>query len=222
MAEPGFGRRRLAALAAAFVLGALASAPVLSLSRDGATAPAGPPGAVELVGGVPVGVLDSRAGALAAADNYVALASQSVEQDPRTFEALVAQAFAPHARSAALSEASHIRAADAQNMTNYSEGGRGIAVVAARRLDAYSPASATVTTWLGGFVWGPRLEPRQTWNLVDTRLSWQRGRWLVISSSTDATAAPVPSVVYVQGANDRAGAFSALAGMSAPYYGAAG
>jgi hypothetical protein len=222
MREPGSGRP-LVALAAAFLAGALACGLALSLGRGRASSPAAaPPGAVTLVGGIPVGVLHSPAGALAAADNYVALASQSVEQDPRTFEELVTQAYAPQARAGALSEARRIRAADTQSMANYAEGGRALAVVAARRLDAYSPTSATVTTWLGGFVWGPRLTPRQSWNLVDTRLAWQHGRWLVVSSSTDATAAPVPSIVYVRGDNNAAAAFSALAGMSAPFYGAAG
>jgi hypothetical protein len=179
-------------------------------------------GAIRLVDGVPVGVQDTQAGALAAADNYLAVASQSIEQDPQVFSALVAQAYAPQARSGTLAQARQIRAADVQNMANYREGGRGIAVIAARRLDSYTPASATVTSWLGGFVWGPQFSPRQTWNLVDTTLDWQAGRWLVLSSDTDPTPAPVPSIVYVDGPNDRAPAFDRLEGMTAPFYGTAG
>jgi len=178
--------------------------------------------AVRLVGGVPVGVQDTPAGALAAADNYVALASQSLEQDPTAFAELVAQAYAPQARAGTVAEAQRIRAGDSQNMSNYREGGRGIAVIAARRLDRYTPHAATVTSWLGGFVWGPRLAPRQTWNLIDTSLRWQAGRWLVVSSSTDTTPAPVPSIVYVDAGNDRSAAFARLAGMSAPFYGTGG
>ena len=104
-------------------------------------------------------------------------------------------------------------------MANYRQGGRGIALIAARRLDSYTTQTATVTSWLGGFVWGPQLSPRQSWNLVDTTLRWQAGRWLVVSSNTDPTPAPVPSIVYVNGPNDRARAFGRLAGMSAPFYG---
>ncbi len=178
--------------------------------------------AVRLVGGVPVGVQDTPAGALAAADNYVALASQSLEQDPTAFAELVAQAYVPQARAGTVAEAQRIRAGDSQNMSNYREGGRGIAVIAARRLDRYTPHAATVTSWLGGFVWGPRLAPRQTWNLIDTSLRWQAGRWLVVSSSTDPTPAPVPSIVYVDAGNDRSAAFARLAGMSAPFYGTGG
>ncbi|MGH2865194.1 MAG: hypothetical protein ACRDJX_08100 [Solirubrobacteraceae bacterium] len=177
---------------------------------------------VELVDGVPVGVERSQAGVLAAADSYVALASQSIEQDPPLFAALVAQAYAPEARARTLTRAQQIRASDTQNMDNYREGGRGIAVIGARRLDSYTPGAAVVTSWLGGFVWGPHLAPRQSWNLVDTRLRWQAGRWLVVSSDTDATPAPVPSIVYVNGSNDRAPAFGRLAGMTAPFYGTGG
>jgi hypothetical protein len=137
------------------------------------------------------------------------------------FAELVAQAYAPQARSHALAEAGHVRAEDAQNMSNYRGGGRGIAVIAARRLDSYTRDTATVTSWLGGFVWGRHLAPRQTWDLVDTTLRWQAGRWLLLNSNTDATPAPVPSIVYVKGDNNQAPAFARLAGMSAPFYGAA-
>ena len=221
MRERGFS-------AAAVVAGALALVTlVLMLLLAGVLGPggAGPgsaPGAIELSHGVPVGVEHTRAGALAAADNYLALASQSIEQDPAMFAALVAQAYAPEARSRTLAQAQQLRTGDTQNMTNYQQGGRGIAVIAARRLDSYTPASATVTTWLGGFVWGPSLSPRQSWNLVDTTLRWQAGRWLVVSSNTDPTPAPVPSIVYVDGSNDRAPAFGRLAGMTAPFYGTGG
>jgi hypothetical protein len=200
---------------------------VLTLLLAGVLGPglAGPgsaPGAIELSHGVPVGVQDTRAGALAAADNYLALASQSIEQDPAAFAALVAQAYAPEARSRTLAQAQQLRTGDTQNITNYQQGGHGIAVIAARRLDSYTPASATVTTWLGGFVWGPSLSPRQSWNLVDTTLRWQAGRWLVVSSNTNPTPAPVPSIVYVDGSNDQAPAFGRLAGMTAPFYGTGG
>jgi hypothetical protein len=165
---------------------------------------------------------DTPAGVLAAADNYVAVASQSLEQDPGEFAELVAEAYAPQERAGTLAEAARIRGEDPRNMTNYHEGGRGLAVIAARRLDRYTPQQATVTSWLGGFVWGPHMAPRQTWNLIDTTLRWQSGRWLVESSDTEATPAPVPSIVYVDGDNDQSAAFVRLAGMSAPFYGTGG
>jgi hypothetical protein len=203
------------------LVGALVAC-VLGLVLALALAPSpetGPAAGIELLDGVPVGVERSPAGALAAADNYLALASQSLEQDPAVFAALVGQAYAPDVRASALAQAAQLRASDPQNMSNYAQGGLGLAVIAARRLDSYTPEQATVTSWLGGFVWGPELAPRQTWSLVDTTLRWESARWLVVASRVDATPAPVPSIVYVNGTNDESGAFARLAGMSAPFYG---
>jgi hypothetical protein len=200
------------------VLGLLLATILLHRDDRGATTSSGP---VRLIDDVPVGVVHTPAGALAAVDNYVALASQSIEQDPQVFAALVAQTYTPQARARVLAEAQRIRAGDEQNMSNYREGGRGIAVIAARRLDSYTSLTATITSWLGGFVWGPRLAPRQTWNLVDTTLRWQDGRWRIETSNADMTPAPVPAIVYVDAGNDQADAFSRLDGMTAPFYGTA-
>ncbi len=165
---------------------------------------------------------DTPAGALAAADNYLALASQSVEQDPAVFAALVAQAYAPGVRASTLAQAQQLRARDAQNMSNYRQGGRGIAVIAARRLDSYTPEQATVTSWLGGFVWGPRLAPRQTWNLVDTTLRWQAGRWLVRPPAPTRRPRRSRRSCTSTAATIERRAFARLAGMTAPFYGSAG
>jgi len=179
------------------------------------------PAAVVMAGGIPVGVQDTRAGALAAADNYVAIASQTVEQNPAEFAQLIDTVYTPAARSGTLAAAGRVRAADIADMRNYALGGRAVAAIAARRLDRYTPARASVTTWLGGFVWGPGVSPRQSWNLVDTTLTWQRGRWLVASMNTERTPAPVPSVVFVNGNNNQSAAFdTGLVGMTAPFYGA--
>jgi hypothetical protein len=175
--------------------------------------------AIELERGVPVGIKHSPGGALAAADNYLADSAQTLEQDPSAFGELVAKVYAPDQRAQTLAAAQQLRLGDPVGMSNYNAGGRGLAVVAARRLDRYTPSSATVTSWLAGFVWGPHVSPRQSWNLVDTTLVWRSGRWLVASSQTDPTPAPVPAIVYVDGHNDGLAAFSRLAGMTAPFYG---
>jgi hypothetical protein len=221
MRERSFSTRAALAgtLAACLLLTALT---IVLLTRGGHNAGHGRVGALELLNGVPVGVEHTPAGALAAGDNYLALASQSIEQDPSQFAALVAQIYAPALRGRTLAQAERVRAGDAQNMSNYAQGGRGIAVIAARRLDSYTPAQATITSWLGGFVWGPHLPPRQSWNLVDTTLRWSAGRWFVVASQTDATPAPVPSIVYVSGPNNQTPAFGRLAGMTAPFYGTGG
>jgi hypothetical protein len=170
--------------------------------------------------GIPIGTLHTEAGALAAADNYLAIASQTLEQGPATFARLLQVAYTPAARARTQTQATQIRSGDSSNMTNYAEGGRAIALVAARRLDRYTATGATVTTWLGGLEWGPALTPRQSWNLIDTTLVWQHGRWLVASQAAEKTPAPVPSIVYLDGRSNESSAFDQrLAGMSAPFYG---
>jgi hypothetical protein len=176
---------------------------------------------VTFVDGIPLERADTRAGALAAADNYLAIGSQSVEQNPPMFARLVALVYAPAARKTTLVQAAALRRGDTSDMANYRAGGRAVAVIAARRLDDYSRARATVTSWLGGFVWGPSLTPRQSWNLVQTILGYEHGRWLVVSSRALATPAPVPSIVYVDGNNNQSRTFDTrLAGMTAPFYAA--
>src|SRR5271166_2830772 len=101
MRERGFYAVVAAVLAVVALV--LVLAPLLVGVLDPGRAGSGSaPGAVALSDGIPVGVQDTPAGALAAADNYLALASQSVEQAPATFAALVAQAYAPQARSRTL------------------------------------------------------------------------------------------------------------------------
>jgi hypothetical protein len=176
---------------------------------------------VTFVDGIPLERADTRAGALAASDNSLALGSQSVEQNPPLFARLVGLAYAPAARRTTIAQAAALRRDDPTDIANYAAGGRAVAVIAARRLDGYSRTRATVTSWLGGFVWGPRLTPRQSWNLVQTTLRYEHGRWLVVSSRELATPAPVPSIVYVDGNNNQSSAFDTrLAGMTAPFYGA--
>ena len=177
---------------------------------------------VEVVGGVPVGVERSPAGALAAAERYVSVSAQTLEQDPRVFARLVGEVYAPAVRERVLEEAREIRSTDTVDMANYARGGRGLAVIAAQQLVSFTPAAASVRCWLEGIVWGPRFAPRQTWSLVNTTLSWSAGRWLVLDSHLDAAPAPVPAVVYVQGANDTSAAFARLAQMSSLSLGAGG
>jgi hypothetical protein len=181
-----------------------------------------PAPAFVLIDGVPVGEAHTPAGALAAADNYLALSSQTLEQDPRAFSTLVSEAYAPQVRASTLAEAQRLREADVSDLAAYRDGARAIAIVAARRLDSYTPNQATITSWLAGFLWGPHTPPRQSWNLVDTTLRWQSGRWLVDSEDVDAASAPVPSRVYLAAGNDRYEAFARLDGMSPPFYGAPG
>jgi hypothetical protein len=213
-------RARTIALAVTALLALSILAAGIAIGR--ATAITQPPDAnpLTVINGIPVGVADTPAGALAADDNYLAIEAQTDEQNPRVFATLVATAFAPSAQHASLTQAAQVREGDTTLMRAYAAGARALAVVGARRLDSYSATRATVTTWLAGFVWGPTLPPEQTWNLIDTTLIWQNGRWLLESVHVDATPAPVPSIVYVEHNNNQAAAFNALNGMTAPFYGA--
>jgi len=178
--------------------------------------------AIALVNGVPVGVADTPAGAIAADDNYLATEAQTDEQDPKVFATLVATVFTPATGQLSLRQAAQLRSSDTTLTSAYSAGARAIAVVGARRLDSYSPQRATLTTWVGAFLWGPTLAPEQTWNLINSTLVWRDSRWLLAQLHVDTTPAPVPSIVYVDGDNNTATAFNALNGMTAPFYGTGG
>src|ERR1700693_1574295 len=65
--------------------------------------------AVVVVGGGAGGGLGTPAGARAAADNYLASAAQTVEQDPAGFAALVAAVYAPASRASTLTQAAQAR-----------------------------------------------------------------------------------------------------------------
>ena len=89
-----------AAVVAVLVVGAIgwalgrATAPDSTSNTTGAGS-----AAIKTIGGIPVGVQHSRAGALAAADNYVAVASDTIVQDPTRYEQLVRRVYAPELSS---------------------------------------------------------------------------------------------------------------------------
>jgi hypothetical protein len=211
----------VAACLGALVIGAIgwfggrASAPTVSGARSG------PTGAIRVIAGAPVGIERSRGGALAAADNYVATSSQTIAQDPEAFTQLVRTVWMPAVQAKVLSESERYRERAGDALDNYADGGQGISVVGARKLESYSPTEARVLTWGGGFVWGPSKKPAQRWYLVRTKLVWSGDRWRVQALDELKRAAPVPYSVALggQGANTTATFDSALEGMSAPIYG---
>lgn len=175
------------------------------------------------MGGVPVGVDHSPAGALAAADSYVAVAYDSVERDPARDARLIGTVYAPSIRASAISGAAAVRRQNPAGMSLWAHGGHNLSLIGARRLDYYRGNFAQATTWNADVFWGPGRSPKQAWVLTQTSLRWGGGRWQVTATATLPTPGPVPTLTpQATAANDSAGAFAGeLDGFSAPGYGGA-
>ena len=179
---------------------------------------------ITTIAGIPVAVDHSPAGALAAADNYVAVAYATVERNPHRDEQLIGSVYAPAIRRSALVGAATVRNQNPGSMALWARGGQNISLIGARRLDYYRGDQAQVTTWNVDVFWGPERPPKQAWVLTQTSLRWARGRWLVTTTVTLPTPGPVPGITpQATAANDSESVFDRdLAGVSAPIYGAAG
>ena len=175
------------------------------------------PNAIRLEHGVPVGVLDTRAGAVAAADNYVATEDDSL-LSPSQIRGVVDTEWAPQERAVELAQPFLAAALAGEPATL--DGLKLTAAVAADKLQAYSPQSAQVSVWSEITIWSSTVAPTQRWTLDTVTLAWDSGRWLVTSRSTAPdSSTPVP--VWTSGdMRDRASATfdTRLADMSAPYY----
>jgi hypothetical protein len=193
-----------------------------SAPKEPAQAGGAPAGAIRVVDGVPIGIEHSRAGALAAADNYVATATETAIQNPARYEQLVRRVYAPKYRVTALREAREARSGAPEIVAAYKNGRTGVAVMAARRLDAYTGGRAQVTTWRGGVVWGPTDKPFSQWFLTETGLIWDGQRWLVEKIDDTQRPAPAPPIRYQDREALRVATFDReLRGMTAPVYGTA-
>jgi hypothetical protein len=215
-------------LIVAVALGAIVTAAIgwvvghSSAPNEPAQASRQPAGAIRVVDGVPIGIEHSRAGALAAADNYVAVSSETVLQDPGRYANLVREAFDEPYQGPAIREGQALRRRSTETISNYQAGGRAMAIVAARRLERYAGLRARVTTWTAGLSWGPGRAPGQRWFFTDTRLRWTGDRWRVERIEESERAAPTPGVVrYSAKTALRTETFEReLRDMTAPTYGA--
>ena len=196
----------------------------LSFALGRLAAPATPPAnPITAIDGIPVGVEHTPAGALAAADNYVATEQESVEQNPARETQLIEIVDAPSYRSADLKSAAAVRGSDPAGMALWARGGHSLAVVGARRLDYYHGDTAQVTSWVADVFWGPGRPPKQGWVLAQTSLRWLSDHWAVTNNVTLPTPGPVPaSTPQANQANSSLSTFEGpLAGYSTPTYGAA-
>jgi hypothetical protein len=178
------------------------------------------PNPIRLVHGVPVGVLDTPAGAIAAADNYVATEDDALVS-PDQIRAVVDTEWAPQER--AVEFAQPVPAAALAGRPATVAGLRLTAVVAADKLAAYSGQNAQVGVWSQITIWSPTVEPTQHWSLDTVTLAWESGGWRVTSrSAAPDSATPVPAWTSGRMQDRASAAFdSRLAGMSGPYYGGA-
>lgn len=214
--------KRATALTGAFAVLMLLTAAFLSGYQS--TKPRSSTALIALAHGIPVGVVDTPAGALAATDNYVASEDNAL-LSPFLLRQVVDTDWSPPERSVELSGrlASAALASTPAGLGN----ARLTAAVAGHRLDAFSARSARVSVWHEVTVWSsapPVMSPpAQHWSLDTVGLVWDNDRWLVASHTVaPPSATPVPA--WTSGApSDRTNqAFTGrLAGMSAPYYGSA-
>ena len=211
----GLARAGLVSVAALAALGGVLA------GRAGSTPPGAP---IEFVGGVPVGVADTPAGAVAAADEYLATEQQTVGDDPGRFGALVAADYAAPIKAGALAAGERDRHGDSVGIPDGAGGARSFTVIGADRLDAYGGGAATVSTWAGQIYWGPGRAPAQVWALGQTTLSWVGGRWRVTLMRTLGRPGPAPAATPQAGpGDDSSSVFDRVLGGFAPVtYGAAG
>lgn len=209
------------AAAAVILVGAIGWTAGRSTAPDTAEAGGADAGAIRVVDGVPVGVQRTRAGALAAADNYVTTATETAFQDPARYEVLVRRVYAPEYQAEALREAREARQRAPELVAEYKNGRKGVAIVAARRLDTYGEDEAEVTTWRAGVVWSASSKPFTQWFLTETELNWDGQRWLVAKSDDASRVAPAPPIRYQDREALQSDTFDReLRGMMAPIYGA--
>ena len=218
---PPVGLGRGLACAGLVSVTALAALGGVLAGRAGSTPPGAP---IEFVGGVPVGVADTPAGAVAAADEYLATEQETVGDDPGRFGALVAADYAAPIKAGALAAGESDRQGDSVGIPDRAGGARSFTVIGADRLDAYGDDAARVTTWAGQFYWGPGQTPAQVWALGQTTLAWTAGRWRVTAMRTLAGPGPAPAATpQAAPGDDSSTVFDrVLSGFTPVTYGAAG
>lgn len=173
----------------------------------------GEPDPVRLERGLPLGVVESPGGALAAADNYVATGI-SASLEPNQLRQFANEVVEPGALDAFVSSSQ-----SSSDAAGPPVGARVLGSVVAHRLERYGRATADVSEWALGAYWDGGASPTQYWSLVDVSLRWSGDRWRV-TSARETLPGPVPQLI----GGDQAGGSSAtwdqvLAGMSTPYFG---
>lgn len=168
-------------------------------SGGGTTVPparATAPGPARTMRGVPVGYARTRAGAVAAATQYVTLLSGDVVLDKRRVRSVLTAIVAPGAL-AGLEYAYEQGVALARRGLGL-DGSSSPTVVfrsgaLGYRVDSYSDSQAAVSVWSVGLAGSSTtVAPAQSWSTTIATLSWTEGDWKIESLQT--TPGPTPSL----------------------------
>lgn len=175
------------------------------------------PNPIRLEDGVPVGVVDTPVGAIAAAENYLASEDDALLSRAE-IRRVVDAVWAPAERDVELSQPFPAAALAGKPATF--PGLKLQAAVAGAKLDSYTPQSAQVVVWHEITLWSPSVVPTQRWSLDTVTLVWGDGRWLVASrTAAPESETPVPAWTSGTPRDSTSEAFdTGLAGMSGPYY----
>lgn len=163
--------------------------------------------------GIPIGVVESPVGALAAADNYAAV-GVTADLGPGEQHAFIGTVIDPGVRSAFSAADQAVAQREALPV-----GAHMIGSVLAHRLESYSAGVSDVSVWELASEWDGGVVPTQYWALVELSLRWNADRWQV-TRVRELLPGLVPALI-AGGRDARSTAVwdQTLAGMSAPYYG---
>jgi hypothetical protein len=171
------------------------------------------PDPVRLDHGVAVGVVKTRGGALAAADNYVATGI-SASVDPGQLRQFAQAVIEPGERDDFVAANQSLGQGGAPAV-----GAQVVANVVADRLESYNTGSAEVAVWVLASEWGRGVAPTQYSAVVDVWQRWTGDHWQ-IASLRESLPGPVPALVAgVPQQRYSAVWDQTLSGMSSPFYG---
>lgn len=181
------------------------STAVLVAAVVAVTAPRpGWPGATRLVNGVPAGYPHTRAGAVAAATNFVVLGASDLILDPARYRAAIAEMAAPEDRQRLVTLAEENVDAFQNQLQMVSDAAHGIAVVIRAvpltyQLQAYTPQSATVDIWtLQLRAVDGVLAPTDLWVTETIVLEWVGGDWKMADVGDQPGPTTLPSMAAPQ------------------------
>jgi hypothetical protein len=154
----------------------------------------GDSGPTNVVAGVPIGYAHSPDGASSAAVNYLDALAGPQLLDPSAYDALLRRMTTGYGFAQLKSQAD---AGRPQALQNLGVGGSPAPQVIVRsaplgyRIDAYSPAQATVSIWSVGVVGSSTTRPPDaSWSTTTITVDWQDGDWWMSGYRT--ASGPVP------------------------------